>query len=96
MHVVRSSYWHIIEIAPSPAPSRSAFIPIRVLIHLDPGNPPRELAKVNGSLRSLVEELDRDGVRTKENVRICENFACGMPIEDVEELKKRLPLIADV
>ncbi|KAI0634762.1 hypothetical protein C8Q77DRAFT_1103957 [Trametes polyzona] len=70
---------------------RSVFIPNRVLIHLDPSNPPRELAKVNGSLRSLVEEIERMGSAPKENIRICENFTCGLPIEDVEELKKRLP-----
>ncbi|KAI0336630.1 hypothetical protein GY45DRAFT_1315214 [Cubamyces sp. BRFM 1775] len=72
---------------------RSVFIPNRVLIHLDPANPPRELAKVNGSLRSLVD--DSSAGQAKENVRVCENFTCGLPIEDVEELKKRLPLISE-
>ncbi|KAI0646619.1 hypothetical protein C8Q79DRAFT_963600 [Trametes meyenii] len=72
---------------------RSVFLPNRVLIHFDPNNPPRELARVNGSLRSLVEELDKDpGGVTKDNVRICENFTCGLPVEEVEGLKKRLPL----
>ncbi|KAI0371371.1 hypothetical protein BV20DRAFT_1069463 [Pilatotrama ljubarskyi] len=74
---------------------RAVFIPNRVLIHLDPTNPPRELSKVNGSLRSLVEEIEKKSGETKENVRICENFTCGLPIEDVEELKKRLPPIPD-
>ncbi|KAL7283967.1 hypothetical protein ACG7TL_001239 [Trametes sanguinea] len=74
---------------------RSAFVPNRVLIHLDPRNPPRELAKINGSLRSLVEDLDKGGAKIKENVRICENFTCGLPIEDVEELEKKLPLVPD-
>ncbi len=66
-----------------------------MLIHLDPANPPRKLAELNSSLRSLVQELDKKGpgAELKENVRICENFACGLPIEDTEELKKRLPLI---
>ncbi|KAI0777401.1 hypothetical protein BD413DRAFT_609765 [Trametes elegans] len=75
---------------------RSMFIPNRILIHLDPNNPPRELATVNGSLRTLVEELEKAGGKAKENVRICENFTCGLPIEDVEELKRRLPLIPDI
>ncbi|KAI0674624.1 hypothetical protein C8Q78DRAFT_1067592 [Trametes maxima] len=76
---------------------RSGFLPNRVLIHLDPNTPPRELARVNGSVRSLVEELDKDpGSATREHVRICENFTCGLPIEDVEELKKRLPSTSDV
>ena len=71
---------------------RSVFIPNRVLIHLDPSNPPRELAKVNGSLRSLLENTSDEQLR--ENVRICENFTCGLPIEDVEELKKKLPTVS--
>ncbi|KAI8968808.1 hypothetical protein BD414DRAFT_582030 [Trametes punicea] len=70
---------------------RSMFIPNRVLIHLDPSKPPRELAKANSSLRSLVEEIDKGAGQTTENVRICENFTCGLPITDVEELKTRLP-----
>ncbi|OJT15668.1 Spermatogenesis-associated protein 20 [Trametes pubescens] len=74
---------------------RSTFIPNRVLIHIDPKNPPRELAKVNGSVRSLIEELDRTGGETVENVRICEDFTCGLPIEDVDDLRARLPLIVE-
>ncbi|KAI0711527.1 hypothetical protein C8Q76DRAFT_622913 [Earliella scabrosa] len=70
---------------------RSAFIPNRVLIHIDPSNPPRGIAKLNGSVRSLVEELERGASAANENVRICENFSCGLPIENVEELKQRIP-----
>ena len=78
---------------------RSTFIPNRVLVHLDPADPPRKLAALNASVRSLVEELERKGsgadseVR-RVNVRICENFTCGLPIEDVGELKTRLPLVS--
>lgn len=70
---------------------RSSFIPNRVLIHLDPANPPRELAKLNGTVRSLIGDIDKGDVAKPEpNVRICENFACGLPIEDPDELKKAL------
>ena len=77
---------------------RSTFIPNRVLIHLDPADPPRKLAALSSSVRSLVEELDKPGANShqregRENVRICENFTCGLPIDDVGELKTRLPLI---
>lgn len=58
-----------------------------MLIHLDPENPPHELAKVNATLRSLLENKDQDA---RPNVRICENFTCGLPIYDVEELRKHL------
>ena len=78
---------------------RSTFIPNRVLIHLDPADPPRKLAALNASVRSLVEELEEknsgaDSEVRRENVRICENFTCGLPIKDVGELKTRLPLVS--
>ncbi|OBZ77660.1 Spermatogenesis-associated protein 20 [Grifola frondosa] len=66
---------------------RRPFISNRVLIHLDPANPPRELAKVNATLRTLVADIDKKGGQVSENVRVCQNFACGLPIEDVEKLK---------
>ncbi|PIL27795.1 hypothetical protein GSI_10948 [Ganoderma sinense ZZ0214-1] len=72
---------------------RSTFIPNRVLLHFNPSNPPFGIANVNGSVRSLVEEVQKRK-DVKENVRICENFTCGLPIEDAEELKKRLPLLS--
>ena len=64
-----------------------------MLIHLDPSNPPRGIAKFNGSVRSLIEELEKEGGERKENVRICENFTCGLPIESLDELKQKLPLL---
>lgn len=73
---------------------RSTFIPNRVLLHFDPANPPFGVANVNGSVRSLVEELEKQA-GIKENIRICENFTCGMPIESEEELKERLPLLRE-
>ena len=73
---------------------RSTFVPNRVLLHFNPSNPPFGIANVNGSVRSLVEDLGKRK-DVNENVRICENFTCGMPIEDVEELKKRLSLPPD-
>ena len=66
---------------------RSVFMPNRTLIHLNPSDPPTELAKVNATLRSLIEQ----GTDAKPNVRVCENYTCGLPIEDTEELKKILP-----
>ncbi|THH30560.1 hypothetical protein EUX98_g3628 [Antrodiella citrinella] len=68
---------------------REPFLPNRVLVHLDPSDPPHELAKVNATLRSLIES-DASKQDRRANVRICENFACGLPIYDVEELKKYL------
>ncbi|TBU27045.1 hypothetical protein BD311DRAFT_866380 [Dichomitus squalens] len=73
---------------------RSTFIPNRVLIHFDPSNPPRGIAKHNGSVRSLIEELEKKEGEHRENVMICENFTCGLPIESVDELKHKLPILS--
>ena len=62
---------------------RDAFLPNRVLIRLARSEPPRELARWNGTLRALVDDL-RD---EKPNVRLCENFTCGLPVYDPAELK---------
>ncbi|KAH9948039.1 hypothetical protein B0H21DRAFT_735904 [Amylocystis lapponica] len=64
---------------------RGAFVPGRVLVHLDPARPPSELAKVNATLRGLIGGLAGDGGRA--SVRVCEGFRCGLPIEDAEELR---------
>ncbi|KAI0938399.1 hypothetical protein AcV5_000091 [Taiwanofungus camphoratus] len=95
--LAQKGYKQLILTEPSLASSpffkiiRSSFIPNRVLIHLDPANPPRELAKLNGTVRSLIGDIDKGDVAKPEpNVRICENFACGLPIEDPDELKKAL------
>lgn len=66
-------------------------MPNRVLVHLDPDSPPRGLARANASVRSLVDEVERDPGTVKDNVRICEDFTCGSPIEDVEGLCQRIP-----
>lgn len=65
---------------------RGRFMPQRVVLHLDPRAPPRELAKVNGTLRSLVEEMDKAGGEVRPSVRVCKDFTCGLPIYDVGEL----------
>ncbi|GJE86611.1 thioredoxin domain-containing protein [Phanerochaete sordida] len=57
---------------------RAHFVPGRVLLHLDPRRPPRELAALNGTLRALVD----DPSNARPNVRLCENFTCGLPVYD--------------
>ena len=64
---------------------RDAFVPNRVLIRLEPRAPPRELAGHNGTLRALLENKELSD--EKPNVRVCENFTCGLPIYDPKELK---------
>ena len=68
---------------------RKSFIPNRVLIHLNTENPPNELAKTNSTVRSLINEKDILA-DIEPNVRICENFTCGLPIKDVEELLEHI------
>ena len=66
---------------------RARFLPQRVVLHLDPAAPPQGLAKVNGTLRSLVEELTKADGEVKPNVRVCRDFTCGLLIYDVKELE---------
>ncbi|KZT07968.1 uncharacterized protein LAESUDRAFT_698029 [Laetiporus sulphureus 93-53] len=81
--------------APNPASPflqaiRARFIPNRVLMHFDPLSPPRALASVNATVKGLVEEIERkeedDMGKSKPNVKVCENFTCGLPITEVERL----------
>ncbi|PCH44709.1 hypothetical protein WOLCODRAFT_123981, partial [Wolfiporia cocos MD-104 SS10] len=67
---------------------RARVIPNRVLIRVDPANPPRGLAKLNATLCSLVDGVEVE--KTQPSVRVCQNFACGLPIEDVQELAAAL------
>lgn len=69
---------------------RARFMPQRVLIHLDPAAPPHGLAKVNGTLRSLVDGVTADGAGIRPNVRVCRNFTCGLPIYELGELENVL------
>lgn len=63
---------------------RKAPIMNRILVHLNPNDPPRELAKLNGTLSALLDKIDQEKQST---VRVCENFMCGLPITSVAELK---------
>jgi uncharacterized protein YyaL (SSP411 family) len=62
---------------------RGSYIPNKVLIHLDPANPPLELVKLNPVLRSLVETIKDE----QPSLRICEGGACQMPIYDLEQAR---------
>ncbi|KZT68420.1 hypothetical protein DAEQUDRAFT_712033 [Daedalea quercina L-15889] len=68
---------------------RRRFMPHRVLIHFDPASPPRELAKANGTLRCLVEDVDKKVVATdaQPNVRVCRNLTCSLPIHNITEVE---------
>ncbi|KAI0088897.1 hypothetical protein BDY19DRAFT_890358 [Irpex rosettiformis] len=69
---------------------RKAPILNRVLIHVNPDDPPKELAKLNGTIKSLLDGLKKD---EKPNVRVCENFTCGLPVYDVMEFEEGLPKV---
>ena len=68
---------------------RARFVPGRVLLHVDPLRLPRELASTNVLLRILIEEAEKSGAE-RPSVRVCENYACGLPMHNVEELEKIL------
>lgn len=70
---------------------RRTFIPNRVLIHLDPEQPPRELETRNAVVKSLVvdiEERRRQGELIEENVRLCEGFTCHLPVSEAVDVEK--------
>ena len=62
----------------------------RVLIHVDPNNPPKELAELNSTVRSLVGGSENE---EKPCVRVCENFVCGLPMYDTEQFRDGLPKV---
>lgn len=69
------------------------YIPNKVVIYIDPSNPPTGLAHYNAVVKDIVEGIERDrsaGKDIKENLRICRDFACGLPIFDVEQAKKEI------
>jgi hypothetical protein len=65
---------------------RGHYRPGKVLIQLNPENPPLELAKVNGVIESLLGVVKGE----EPSLRICENGACQMPIFDVESAKEAI------
>ena len=70
---------------------RHAFIPNRVIIHLDPERPPHELAARNAVVKSLVDDMQerkRQGKNIEENVRLCEGFTCQLPVADPASVKR--------
>jgi hypothetical protein len=69
------------------------YIPNKVVIHIDPSNPPTGLARFNAVVKDIIEGIERHrsaGKDTKENLRICRDFACGLPVFDVEQAKKEI------
>jgi hypothetical protein len=69
------------------------YIPNKVVIRIDPENPPVELSRYNSVVKGIVEGIERDknaGKTVKESLRVCRDFACGLPIHDMEEAKKEI------
>lgn len=57
----------------------NTFLPYRVMLHAD-----NETARVSPFLKSIVSDME------EENVYICENYMCNLPVNTAEELKKLL------
>ena len=91
---ISPSYRQFIVTGPVTAPEtsafldkiRSKFIPNRVLLPVDPHKPPTELAKLNETIKALLEDAGKKG-EVKPNVRVCANFVCAAPVYDIESLK---------
>jgi hypothetical protein len=69
------------------------YIPNKIVIQIDPENPPTELARYNSVVKGILEGMERDkaaGKEIKESLRICRDFACGLPFTDLEEARKEV------
>ena len=69
------------------------YIPNKVVIQIDPENPPLDLARYNSVVKGILEGMERDnadGKEVKESLRICRDFACGLPITDLGEARKEV------
>merc|ERR1712093_12614 len=65
---------------------RSVFVPNRILHVLSPEHPTEYLASRCEAVRAVIEA----GRLGESQVQICENKVCGLPVKDVEEVRKLL------
>lgn len=63
---------------------RDLFLPNRVLLYVRAGG---LLAKLNETIGALGQKGDQN---VRPEAHVCENFTCGMPVHEVEELKEML------
>lgn len=63
----------------------STYIPNKVILYIDPSNPPDELARYNPIISDLIKGMKSD---ERPSVRLCENFTCNLPVYELEEAKR--------
>lgn len=69
------------------------YIPNKVVIHIDPLDPPTELAAYNGVVKEIMASMDKDkqaGKETPPSLRVCRDFACGLPITRLDQAQREI------
>lgn len=61
----------------------SVYMANKVVIRIDPAHPPKGLAELNETVKSLLDE-------SKASLRICEGGTCGLPITDLAEAERAI------
>ncbi len=63
------------------------YMPTRIVIRIDPQDPPTQLAALNPTIADLLSQIKPDD---RPSLRVCENFTCRLPVYDLEEAKAAL------
>ncbi len=63
----------------------ATYSPNKVVIRIDPAVFPTGLPVVNPTVTELLENM---GSAEKPSLRVCENFACQLPVYTLEEAKQ--------
>ncbi|KAK4687960.1 uncharacterized protein P7C73_g2148, partial [Tremellales sp. Uapishka_1] len=61
---------------------REVYIPNKVVIQIDPANPPVKLAEKNETVKSLMDVKE-----SSPSLRVCEGGVCGLPIYELEKIR---------
>ena len=97
----QAGYYRFIVLGSSSSPTVQEYIniirgetliPNGVLIRIDPDALPTGLAARNDVIGYLVDDVERrraaGGKEMEENVRLCEGFACQLPVKTLEDVRK--------
>lgn len=64
---------------------RETYSPAQMTIFIDPEQPSMRLAEVNETVRALLDVQE-----TVPSVRICEGGVCGLPLTEMDEIRRKL------
>lgn len=62
-------------------------IPNKVILYINPANPPKELAQHNPVIADIIKTLKEN---EQPSLRLCQDFSCSLPIYTLEEAKEAI------